>query len=226
MPHPLIFLASASPRRAQILETVGLPFVVAASDAVEPPPDEADERAPQEFVERLARLKAQGCDLEKTRALHNFPKAGKILVLAADTIVWHEGKILSKPHDEVDATRMLQRLRGQTHTVFTGVCLRVVEPEYCRTEQYSPAEQYSCAHEATRVQFGEAGDAWIEKYVASGEPMDKAGAYAAQGRGAILIERIEGDFWNVVGLPIARVARMLKGAGAPVEMWWEESSEF
>jgi len=175
-------------------------------------------RAPQAFVERLARLKAQGCDLARARALHDLPNTGKILVLAADTIVWHENEILTKPRDAAEAVRMLRRLRGQTHTVFTGVCLRA-------ETEYSVATEYSVEHEATRVTFGCASDEWIESYVATGEPLDKAGAYAAQGRGALLVERIEGDFWNVVGLPVARVARMLARAGAPVEMWWKGSSE-
>jgi septum formation protein len=129
--------------------------------------------------------------------------------------VWHDGEILNKPCDEAEAVRMLCALRGQTHTVFTGVCLRVRE---------AGGETYSVAHEATRVTFGEVSDAWIAKYVATGEPSDKAGAYAAQGKGALLIKRIEGDFWNVVGLPLFRVSQMLEAAGVPVEKYWNRNS--
>jgi septum formation protein len=127
-------------------------------------------------------------------------------------VVWLHGAILNKPRDVADAQRMLGALRGQTHTVFTGICLR---------ERFKDkADEYFTSHEATRVTFGDVSDSWIEAYVATGEPMDKAGAYAAQGRGAILVQSIEGDFWNVVGLPIYKTARLLEAAGMPVEKFW------
>jgi septum formation protein len=129
------------------------------------------------------------------------------LILAADTVVWYGGRIFGKPRDESHAQRILTALRGETHQVYTGICLR-------------HGDKYHVAHEATSVRFRTVSDEWITRYIASGEPMDKAGAYAAQGRGAMLIERIEGDFWNVVGLPLGCLGRLLESLGAPVETWW------
>ena len=103
---------------------------------------------------------------------------------------------------------MLMRLRGRSHQVFTGICVR-------------QANAYSINHEVTTVHFNNVSDNWIARYVMTDEPMDKAGAYAAQGKGALLVSRIEGDFWNVVGLPLATLGRMLEALGAPVESWWE-----
>lgn len=194
-----LMLASASPRRAEILGAIGIPFSLAPVDVEEPRPSTQDEAQPALWVEKLARFKAERCV---------WPDETSTLVLAADTIVWHDGKILNKPEGDREAIAMLSTLRSSTHTVFTGVCLRNREEEYC------------VAHEATRVTFGNVSDDWIEKYVATGEPSDKAGAYAAQGKGALLIEKIDGDFWNVVGLPVFRVAKMLENAGLPVEKFW------
>ncbi len=214
-----LFLASASPRRAQLLQTLGVPFTLAAVAFDEPPPNADDHAAPALYVERLAHAKAAHCDAAScdievpisnpTDALSNPTDA---LILAADTIVWHGGRILGKPRDEEHAREMLRCLRGQTHQVFTGVCLR-------------RGAEYHVAHQMTIVQFTRVSDDWIARYVATGEPMDKAGAYAAQGRGALLIERIEGDFWNVVGLPLATLGRLLETVGAPIEMWWGQSSQ-
>lgn len=197
--NPVIVLASASPRRAEILRTAGVPFLLAPVADEEPRPTPDDEHEPGVWVEKLARFKAERCV---------WPNRASTLALAADTIVWHDGKILNKPRDADEAVRMLRTLRNQTHTVFTGVCFR------------RRSGEYSMAHEATLVSFGHVSDGWIANYVATGEPMDKAGAYAAQGRGALLIERIEGDFWNVVGLPIFRVSRMLEAVGLPIEKNW------
>jgi septum formation protein len=201
-----LVLASASPRRSQLLETIGVPFVTAPLEQAEPEPDAIDQSNPQQFVERLALHKAMHCPLP------DLPKP--LIILAADTVVWHNGNILNKPRDENEAVRMLQTLRGDWHQVFTGVCLKVL------SEDGSAAELVQ--HETTKVQFADVSDQWIEQYVATGEPMDKAGAYAAQGRGAALVQRIEGDFWNVVGLPLALLARMLGDIGAPLESWWKE----
>jgi septum formation protein len=198
-----LVLASASPRRAEILRGIGIPFVLAPVGAEEPRPSTRDEAEPARWVEKLARFKAEHCV---------WPDETSTLALSADTIVWHNGKILNKPRDQSEAIEMLSTLRNSTHTVFTGVCLR------------SRDEEYSLAHEATRVTFGNVSNDWIENYVATGEPMDKAGAYAAQGKGALLIRCIEGDFWNVVGLPIFRVTQMLETAGMPVEKFWSRHS--
>lgn len=210
---PRLFLASASPRRAHILQTLGIPFTQAASSFDEPPPTLEDEAAPALYVETLARLKAEHCVFPNGV----MPEAGD-LVLAADTIVWHKGKILGKPRDEAHARAMLHNLSGQEHQVFTGVCLRrIVQSE---AASLAPVHEYSCRHAATTVRFIAVSDEWIARYVATGEPMDKAGAYAAQGRGACLVERIEGDFWNVVGLPLAPLRLLLQTVKAPIEQWW------
>ena len=151
---------------------------------------------------RLAREKA-------AHALFDAAEYGAHpLILAADTIVWHDGEILGKPRDEDDARAMLKRLRGQSHTVFTGVCLR-------------QGDEFHVAHETTSVHFGLVSGEWIEAYVRSGEPMDKAGSYAAQGKGAALVQGINGDFWNVVGLPVAALGRLLETVAAPIEVWWD-----
>ncbi len=189
-----IVLASASPRRAQLLRDLGVPFSVAPSNAPEPPPDAADCLQPGAYVEKLARLKAH---TERNDAIF----------LAADTVVVLENEILGKPRDHSEARAMLSRLRGQTHRVYTGICVR-------------EGQKIASAHEITRVTFGDFSDEFIARYVATGEPMDKAGAYGAQGRGALLIEKIEGDYFNVVGLPLFRLARMLREFGIPLEEFW------
>jgi len=203
---PTLILASASPRRADLLSTLGVPFIVAASAVPEPRPTAADESQPANFVEKLARFKAENCD---AAVIAQHSHGGHVVVLAADTIVWHEGGILNKPEDKDEARSMLRRLRGKTHTVYTGVCLRL-------------GEQYCIGHEATMVQFGQVSDYWIDAYVETGEPSDKAGAYAAQGKGAVLVERIAGDFWNVVGLPLWKLSRMFEQIGMPLEDWWQK----
>ncbi len=198
-----ILLASASPRRAQILQTLGIPFRIVESAFQEAPPRPEDHAHPVRFVESLARQKARGCGDQNPRAL----------VLTADTIVWHDGEILGKPQDEDDAFATLQRLRNSEHQVLTGVCLRHANAN----EEF----EYSIAHETTRVRFRDVSDNWIRAYVQTGEPMDKAGSYGAQGKGAILVERIEGDFWNVVGLPLRPLRELLENAGAAIENFWQ-----
>ena len=191
---PPLVLASASPRRSQLLAALGLKFEVKPSDAPEPLPNANDGTNPGAYVERLARLKACAC-------VENG------LIIAADTVVVLENAILNKPCDESEALEMLNRLQGQTHRVFTGVCLR-------------RDETVISSHEITRVTFGAASETFLRAYIATGEPMDKAGAYGAQGRGALLIERIEGDYWNVVGLPLFRLSRMLREFGVEIESAW------
>ena len=180
-----VLLASASPRRAEILRIVGWPFEALAADIDETMG--ADESA-ESAVERLALGKALTA-LERTRAP---------LVLGADTTVVVDSLILEKPSDDSEARRMLRLLSGRWHDVVTGVAL------------VSDGGRRLIAHERTRVRFGPLSDAEIEWYVASGEPRDKAGAYAVQGRAALVIEEISGDYWNVVGLPV-RLAYKLAG---------------
>ncbi len=180
-----LVLASSSPRRRQLLEMLGIPVDVR-------PPHIAEVRWPGEtprgYVERLAREKAAAVPGE--------------LVLAADTTVVVDGDLLEKPDDESDALRMLERLAGRTHEVITAVALRA--PGGTRQ-----------ATDVTRVTFRPADRGLLRAYVATGEPMDKAGAYGIQGYGAALVERIEGDFFGVMGLPVRLVLELLEQAGHP-----------
>ncbi|HEX8833097.1 MAG TPA: Maf family protein [Abditibacteriaceae bacterium] len=214
-----LLLASASPRRSDILQSAGIPFSVIRSTFDEPAPT-ADEHAhPATYVMHLARQKAEHAVFNSIPDTQKYNR--KTLILAADTIVWHNGEILGKPRDEAHAIEMLRRMRGQSHQVFTGICLRVVNEAGVN----ETGDEYHVTHQTTTVNFGPVSDAWIENYVATGEPMDKAGAYAAQGKGAALVEGINGDFWNVVGLPLAPLARLLETLGAPIEMWWEQGPD-
>ena len=122
------------------------------------------------------------------------------VVIAADTIVWHDGRVYGKPHSEAEASDMLRALSGNTHEVYTGVCVIRGEKELTAAEQSS-------------VRFRKLTDAEIAAYIASGEPMDKAGAYGAQGLASLFVEGIEGDFFNVMGLPLCRLGLMLKELG-------------
>jgi septum formation protein len=192
-----LVLASSSPRRAEILRAVGWPFEVSPANIRE---ERAAGENPVAYVERLAREKA-----EAAAAL--YPAR---LVLGADTTVVVEEDVLEKPRDEMDARRMLRRLSGRWHEVLTGVAL---------VRAGGHASEAACrqiSHARTEVRFAELSDAEINWYVASGEPLDKAGAYAVQGRAALFIEAIRGEYWNVVGLPIQlvyRLAREMKSRG-------------
>jgi nucleoside triphosphate pyrophosphatase len=179
-----IVLASASPRRQELLKNAGIDFVVRASDIPEVPL--AGEN-PQAFAERMA--------IEKARAARAATPEG--IILAADTVVAVDTEILGKPENAGDAQRMLRLLSGRTHEVITAVCLLGKNFEDARSE-------------TTGVHFTAMSDAEISEYVASGEPMDKAGAYAIQGRASRWISKIEGDYYNVVGLPVDLVWRMLR----------------
>ena len=187
---PLI-LASSSPRRKALLLAAGYQFQVVPStveEAIQPG------ELPEDFARRLARDKA-------------LEVAGRVSrgawVLGADTIVLLNGQILGKPADAPGAARMLRLLSGAEHEVITGVCLA-----------RAPASLAATEHEVTRVTFRPLSEAEIAAYVRSGEPMDKAGAYAVQGLASRFVTRIEGCYFNVVGLPVARVDGMLRGQGA------------
>jgi septum formation protein len=193
----MIVLASASPRRQELLRSAGIPFTVQAADINEVP---LVGEAPRDYAERLAREKALA-------VCHNRPQQW---VLGADTIVVVDDIILGKPRDADDAVRMLRMLSGRTHAVITGVCL--VKP--VASGQWSVVSNTNTASETTLVTFCELSDDEIRDYVATGEPMDKAGAYAIQGMASRWIPRIEGDYSNVVGLPVALVHRMLQGRDA------------
>jgi septum formation protein len=185
-----LILASASPRRAEILRSAGIPFSVLSSAVDETPiPGEG----PHDMVRRLAAAKA---DLVAARAI------GPAIVIAADTIVALDGSILGKPRTTDDARQMLELLSGRTHSVITGVAL-VRLPDVERREFI----------ETTQVHFGALSDGDITNYLASGEAFDKAGSYAIQGMAGRFIPRIDGCYFNVVGLPLARLCKELAELG-------------
>jgi septum formation protein len=204
----MIVLASASPRRQQLLRSAGIPFTVQPAEIDETP---RQGESPRNCAERLAREKA--LSVCKSRP-------GE-WVLGADTIVVIEEAILGKPRDENDAARMLRLLSGRRHRVITGVCLggdQLASGEWSaasdakplKTEDREPRTWVEDARsETTLVTMGDLSDAEIRSYIATGEPMDKAGAYAIQGVASRWIPRVEGDYSNVVGLPVALVYRML-----------------
>ena len=183
-----IILASTSPRRRELLDQIGLDYKVVSPDVDE---TVGDNMAPWAVVEELSLRKARAA------AAHCAPGD---LVIAADTVVALEGTVLGKPHDGRDAFQMLSALSGNRHQVYTGVT--IIRGEQVLTE-----------HEMTTVTFRETDPAEIEDYIATGEPMDKAGAYGIQGMGALFIQGIDGDYHNVMGLPLYRLGRMLARLG-------------
>ena len=198
----MLVLASASPRRRELLAQVGFRFEVRPASIVEDPFPGED---PIVYVTRLAREKAEAVFREfgEEGGMAGEETAGgqsPLAVLGADTTVTLDREILGKPLDAADAARMLRLLSGRTHRVITGVAIATVKG-------------VAVAAEATAVRFLTLSDEEIEAYVASGEPMDKAGAYAIQGRAARWIPRIEGCYFNVVGLPLALVCSMLHSCG-------------
>jgi septum formation protein len=179
---PLI-LASQSPRRKELLGLFGIPFEIRVADI-----DETMDHAmpAQQEVARVSRLKALA-----------VPRSADDVVVAADTIVVCQGKVLGKPHSEAEARQMLQLLSGRDHQVMTGVTVLRGQREVVFTE-------------ITDLHFRELSDREIGRYIATGEPMDKAGAYGIQGGAALFVEKIDGDYYNVMGLPVCRLTQMLK----------------
>ena len=188
-----LILASASPRRREILQQVGAVFEVVPARGEE----KLTKETPQEAVMELA--------LQKAKEVADAREDPKEVVLGADTVVAFAGKILGKPKDEADAVRMLTMLSGNTHSVFTGVAILVKE-----------SGQVLNFYEETRVTMYPMSPEEIQAYVASGEPMDKAGAYGIQGRCAVHIEKIQGDYQNVVGLPIAKIYQKMRQIGIEI----------
>lgn len=187
-----IILASASPRREALLKQIGLEFTVEPSDYQE------------EFVAGLEPYElAKRLSLEKAKRVASHHK--NALVIAADTFGVFQGKILGKPKTEAEARRMLAMLGGQCHSVITG--LTIIDTDTGRTLSKSVE---------TKVYFRKLTADEIDAYVKSGEPLDKAGAYAIQGRGAVLVAKIEGDYFNVIGLPLSALAESLKEFGIAV----------
>jgi septum formation protein len=195
----MLVLASASPRRRELLAQAGFTFTVHPAHIPEDPLEGED---PIAYVTRLAREKAQvvfrSLSTEDNAKQESDSEPSELVVLGADTTVTLDDEILGKPEDAADAARMLHRLSGRTHRVITGVAV-------------VSAQRVEVAAEATAVRFLTLSDQEIDAYVATGEPMDKAGAYAIQGLAARWIPRIEGCYFNVVGLPLALVAAMLDG---------------
>lgn len=199
-----ILLASASPRRQQLLAQIGLAFDVAPGDVDESIPGDS---APAEVCRALAVRKARAA-VERLRE-----GDGDWLVLAADTIVVLGDEVLGKPSSPADAEAMLGRLAGRMHRVYTGVAIvRGADGDGAR----SAAAELEVEHEETKVWIRPLTPAQIAVYVRSGEPLDKAGGYGVQGIGAVLVERLEGCYYNVVGLPLPRVCRMLERHGVVI----------
>ena len=193
----MLVLASASPRRQELLRAAGIPFTVQSADIDETPLPNED---PVLYVERLAREKA----LTVWRTRPND------LVLGADTTVVVDGTMLAKPTDAEDAARMLHLLSGRSHQVITGVCLAGPPTNNNQQNRRTENGELTTASETTLVTFAKLSDTDIRGYVTTSEPMDKAGAYAIQGIASRWIPRIEGDYSNVVGLPVALVYQMLR----------------
>lgn len=193
-----MILASASPRRRELLSQIGIEYEVKPSQKEEV----ITKTIPTEIVQELAYQKAMdiAMQLEQTEE--------SIIVLGADTIVAQGNCIMGKPTDDADACRMLSMLQGKTHQVYTGVCLAVVQNGTVETSVFT---------ECTDVHMYPMSECEIAAYVATGEPRDKAGAYAIQGGCAAFIKGISGDYNNVVGLPVARVYQELKQRGLLVQ---------
>jgi septum formation protein len=188
---PLLRLASASPRRRQLLDLIGVPHVVTPADIDETP--QAAERADR-YVLRLARAKAEAI----------WKRQRDLPVLGADTTVVIDEEILGKPESEAEAVAMLGKLSGRTHLVHTGIALRATDGR----------EFVSIS--STQVQFAHLSAEQMHAYWAAGEPQGKAGGYAIQGLGAVFVSNIAGSYTGVMGLPLYETAEMLRAAGVPV----------
>ena len=204
-----MILASASPRRKELLEQIGAEFVICPAKGEEV----ITETDPSAVVMELSRQKAEevaygGIIYNEQHADLTTPQ--DILVIGADTVVAYENQILGKPKDEEDARRMLTMLSGKTHSVYTGVTFVFIDKEG-RTGEH-------CFFEKTDVCMYPLKEEEIDRYIQSGDPMDKAGSYGIQGRFAIHIKEIRGDYNNVVGLPVARLYQELQKLGVSI---WE-----
>ncbi|MDO4599747.1 MAG: Maf family protein [[Ruminococcus] gnavus] len=188
-----IILGSGSPRRKELLSQIGVPFEVRVSEKEEI----YTQTIPKEIVKELALMKAENVASEL--------QAKNTIVIGADTVVVHQDQILGKPKDEQDAFRMIQLLQGDVHQVYTGVAILDFDGNGEKTVISHAVE--------TRVSVNPMSEEEIWKYVQSKEPMDKAGAYGIQGKFSAFIEKIEGDYFNVVGLPVSYVYQMLKQLG-------------
>lgn len=191
-----LILASGSPRRKELLEQIGAEFEILPAKGEEV----ITSTIPEQVVMELSAQKVE-------EVAGHYEEESEIVILGADTVVAYENKILGKPKDEADAVRMLQMLSGNTHSVFTGVTLII--------KRNGKSEKQSFFAE-TKVTMYQMTEQQIQAYVATGEPMDKAGAYGIQGKCAIYIEKITGDYNNVVGLPVALVYQNLVKSGIEI----------
>lgn len=205
-----IILASASPRRKELLEQIGLTFDICPAKGEEV----ITKTVPREVVLELASQKAR----EVASMVKSYETSHEelmtpqdIMVIGADTIVAYEDKILGKPKDEADAFQMLTMLSGNTHSVYTGVSIILLGASGKAGEL--------AFYEKTDVTMRGMDEEEIRRYIATGEPMDKAGAYGIQGKCAIYIDKIHGDYNNVVGLPVAAIYRELKKLGIDIYLW-------
>lgn len=185
----MLILASESPRRQELMTMLGLDFTIITSHVVERPPENA---APADYVCALARQKAQAV----------FDTHPNDIVIGADTVVHLDGDILGKPHTPQNAKLFLTRMQGRAHTVYTG--LAVLAPQHADVR-----------HCCTNVTFSPMLEAEIDWYVSTGEPLDKAGAYGVQGPGGIFVSKIDGNYFNVIGMPLPLLYRMLSENGVP-----------
>ena len=185
-----LILASKSPRRAELMDMLGFPYEAIGSDVSENVPDIIE---PSCLVEYLAKSKADSV----------FQIHPGDCVIGCDTLVYINGEILGKPYTKEKSVLYLKKLRGCTHSVYTGICVRM-------------GKECIVSHDCTEVSFGTISDEEIEWYVSTGDPFDKAGAYGIQGPAALFIETIRGNYFNVVGLPIPLLYHMLKKIGYPL----------
>ncbi|MFD0694114.1 Maf family protein [Paenibacillus sp. GCM10027628] len=184
-----LILASSSPRRQELIQSLGLPYIIRVSDA-----DETVEEkiTPAELVELLSLRKASTV----REMLSDSEKQG--IIVGSDTVVAYQGEVLGKPADEEDSFRMLKALQGTTHEVYSGVAC--VDAD---------TGKHVVSHRVTRVTMKPMSDDQIRRYIATGEPKDKAGSYGIQGLGATIVESIEGDYFTVVGLPLSLLSDLL-----------------
>ena len=204
-----IILASASPRRKALLEQIGMEFEICPAKGEEV----ITESRPDAVVSELSRQKAEEVAAGVLTYNEQHPDLATpqdILVIGADTVVAYGDEIFGKPKDEADAGRMLTLLQGNTHSVYTGITLVFIDKSG-RTGEY-------CFFEKTDVTMYPMDEDEINRYIATGEPMDKAGSYGIQGRCAIYIKQIEGDYNNVVGLPVARLYQELRRVGYDLKL--------
>jgi len=181
-----LILASQSQRRRELFQLIGLEYTCIPSDADENVPF----TEPGEFVEQLALRKAEAVK-------KNHPGS---CVVGSDTVVWLDDEIIGKPHDREDAYRILRKLSGRTHTVYTGIAV------------LTDGSVQLC-HETTRVTFEDLSDELIWDYIDTGDPMDKAGSYGVQGLGAVLVKKVEGCYFTVIGMSIPKLCEMLRNVG-------------